>query len=215
MATVEEKRAIATLARGIKDPVVVELGAHRGEDALWIGPLFEEPLYVMVEPDNENVKFISRRDWELYQTRETRLIHAAIADFTGNTSFYGSTDISGVRGSGSINPPTGHLKHFPQISFPSSLQQMVPVYTLDDLYKQQKLLRVDLLWVDIQGAEGRMILGGSLALSRTRYLFIEAEEIEFYEGQILRPELLRMLRGWEVLKEFECNLLLHNTAFSE
>ena len=67
---------------------------------------------------------------------------------------------------------------------------------------------IDMLWVDIQGAERDMIAGGQNALSRTRYLFIEAETTELYEGMALRDELLTLLPGFKVIEEFEYNLLL-------
>ncbi len=74
----------------------------------------------------------------------------------------------------------------------------------------EQIESVDLLWVDIQGAERDMIAGGQRTLKNTRYLFIEAEEQQFYEGQAVRPELLAMLPGWEVIGEFDYNLLLRN-----
>jgi FkbM family methyltransferase len=47
--------------------------------------------------------------------------------------------------------------------------------TLDSVARETQLDRIDLLWVDIQGAERDMIAGGRHALSRTRYMMIEAE----------------------------------------
>ncbi len=71
-------------------------------------------------------------------------------------------------------------------------------------------LRIDILWCDVQGAEKSLVLGGSASLSRTRYLFIEAEEVELYEGQALRKELLAMLPNFRIHSTLDYNLLLEN-----
>ena len=75
--------------------------------------------------------------------------------------------------------------------------------------------KIDLLWCDIQGAENLMIAGGQKALQHTRYLVMEAGTVELYEGESLRPELISMLPGWKVLREFEDNVVMQNLNFSE
>ena len=208
MATLEEKAAIGRIVRNCARPaVVVELGAHRGEDFRWIAYSFDERLqYVMVEPDAANFESI------LHQYADfpsVRLLRGAIADHDGEIVFHRSLSaMGGVRGSGSTRKPTGHLKHFPDIKFDEDV--IVPCWKLDTLYVNEGLSRVDLLWVDVQGAEGDVIRGGVAALARTKYLFIEAEAVEFYEGQALKPDLIDMLPGWVVIKDFGYNLLLRN-----
>jgi hypothetical protein len=105
------------------------------------------------------------------------------------------------------------LKHFPEVIFEESAQ--VPALSLDSLFTLSRIDHADLLWVDIQGAERDMIAGGQQALAKTRYMMIEAEpEVELYEGQALKPELIALLPGWEVLKDFWYNLLCRNTRFA-
>jgi hypothetical protein len=109
-------------------------------------------------------------------------------------------------GSGSIRKPVKHLELFPEIIFPNI--HITPCMSLDHLFLSVGVPYIDLLWVDIQGAERDMIAGGGLALSKTRYLFIEAEQTELYEGQALREELLSLLPGFKVIQELDYNLLL-------
>ena len=53
-----------------------------------------------------------------------------------------------------------------------------------------------------------MIAGGAETLKRTRFIMIEAEEVEMYEGQALKPELLVLLPDFEVVEDFGYNVLL-------
>jgi hypothetical protein len=60
-----------------------------------------------------------------------------------------------------------------------------------------------------------MIAGGRETLKRTRFMMIEAEpEVELYEGQALKPELIAMLPEWEIVKDFGYNLLMANREFN-
>ena len=205
MSSFDEKEAVREIMRGIDHPVIVELGAHLGEEAEWLGH-FNHSRYVMVEADPLNYAEIANK-----ALRNSTSIQGLIAARTGVATFYASHNHAAKnRASGSIRKPTGHLKHFPEVTFhpvPRSL-----CFTLDYLAYQEGLFGIDFLWCDIQGAERDMIQGGGDTLAKTRYMMIEAEpEVELYEGQALKPELIAMLPGWEVLRDFGYNLLMRNT----
>ncbi len=192
----------------VKSPCIVELGARTGEDEPWLREACsEDPHYVMVEPDLFNAQHILDDPRGLDQNR--KLILGVVADYDGDATFFPSISPDGARTSGSIRQPTAHLRHFPDIKFPFK-PNIVPCWTLDSIFRKDWLTKVDLLWVDIQGAEGDMILGGRCALARTRYLFMEVEGVELYRGQALRDDLLAMLPGWKLLQDFGCNVLLEN-----
>lgn len=206
MATPEEQAAIRHILGPMRNPTIVELGAHCGEDEGWISLACpEQPHYVMVEADVRNAQVIIDRVLAPHR----RLIVGAIAATNGLIEFHVSDNAIGQgRGSGSIRKPTGHLEHIKWCTFP--FKTLVPCYTLDEIFRREWLTKIDLLWVDIQGAERDMITGGQIALSRSRFLFMEAEEIEMYEGQALKPELMAMLPGWTLMQDFGCNILLRN-----
>lgn len=213
MANVDEREAIKRIFWGekwTKNPpqCVVELGAHRGEDESWIRAAARNPnlRYIMVEPDPENVARIKATGFNNWN-RQVYL--AAINGWNGPILFHRSLSPDGVRGSGSVLQPTGHLRHFPQIKFDDEV--MVPGYTFDSFFRTYINSVIDLLWVDIQGAEAQMIQGGNLALSKTRYLFMEAEPVEMYAGQAPKKELLQMLPSeWTLVQDFGYNVLLRN-----
>jgi FkbM family methyltransferase len=213
MATNAEMEAIRRICWNLHNPCVVELGARTSEDEHWIRASFESDVhYVMVEPDLRNCQLIL--DKGVHRTR--RLLIGAVSQCEGSVTFYGSeTDGGATRGSGSIHAPTGHIEVFPDITFPEYLRTVVPSFSLDGIFDKEWLSKIDLLWVDIQGAERDMILGGSKALSHTRYLFMETEDRELYAGMALKSELLQMLNGWELIEDFGFNCFLKNERFTE
>lgn len=238
MPSPEEQQVVSQLLHSLEcSPCIVELGAHTGEDEEWIRAACKDPRqvhYVMVEPDPRNCQAILDRRVEMelnvpgwarwhvgsFSTYaysaflgSRRLIIGAISDQDGIREFNFSQDTAGRRTSGSLRKPTGHLKYFPEIHFP--FVGMVPTLTLDTLFEKEWLTKIDLLWVDIQGAEDMMIRGGQEALKHTRHLFMEVEKEELYAGEQLRDGLVSMLPDWTVAREFPYNILMENTQFSE
>lgn len=211
----DEQNAVRPLLHEIERPVIVELGAHIGEDEFWICSACRDDRirYIMVEPDPRNIQRIRGRG-PLYCSPDSQrsLWEGAISDRIETREFNFAFNLNDqTRASGSIRRPTGHLHHIPQVIFDGS--GMVQCWPLDYIFEQEQLPKIDLLWVDIQGAENLMIRGGQQALKHTRYLFMEVEQLEMYEGESLKTELLSMLPGWRVLREFEFNVLMENQLF--
>lgn len=205
--TFDERNAISRAFTGVHDPVAVNIGAYHGEDDQDFRALARgELLHIMVEPDPENCAVIQQGGLNA----KRRLFVGAIAVRNEKRNFWRSHDDRhpGVRGSGSLLEPTEHLTHFPHISFCEQLP--VECITLDELFVREELARIDLLWCDAQGAESEIISSGQQALAQTRYAFLEADEIAFYRGQSTKTDLLALLPGWELLRDFGYNIFLRN-----
>jgi FkbM family methyltransferase len=216
--TTAEKTALEFCLRGQFNPTIVDLGAYQGEDFEFLESLGNPPVrHIWVEPIDENVQVILRncRRLDLGVAPEHRTIRqgclAAISADGKEREIWISQQGPQVVGSSSILEPTGHREHFPDITF--ACQRWVFTKTLDALFDEHDLSRIDLLYVDIQGAEAEMIRGGANALAKTRFLFMEAEKVEFYRGQVLRPDLLAMLPGWKLIGDFDYNVLLRNENY--
>jgi hypothetical protein len=62
----------------------------------------------------------------------------------------------------------------------------------------------------MQGAEGDLATGGRETLTRTRYLWCEYSDEEFYEGEPTLGELLDLLPDFEVVRRLPTDVLLRN-----
>jgi len=214
MPSPQEQAAITRLLRQIPSPTILELGACGGEETPWLRAACRDPQHlhhVLVEPDPRNVQKILDAE---PTSRTRRLIVGAVSDTNEMQTFFFATNLKDrSNASGSLRKPTGHLEHIPEVQF--THVGAVQCYTLDTIFEREWLTRIDLLYTDLQGSERDMIAGGQVALSHTRYLFMEVERVELYEGEALRDELLAMLPGWRLLEEFDFNVLLENPNFSE
>jgi 2-O-methyltransferase len=224
MSAPDERLLVENLLRSLHHPYVVELGACDGDDTVWLldtvrevwrgqTPDHEIPRYVLVEPDPRNLRILRGRGFD-GASPGVNLIRGAVSKQSGTARFHMCDNATGqALGSGSLREPTLHKTAIPWCTFPSETE--VTTYTLDELFLNHQLPRIDLLWCDIQGAERDMIEGGGLSLQRTRYLFVEVENQALYDGQATKPELLAMLPGWKVLREVEYNALLANELWHE
>jgi FkbM family methyltransferase len=76
----------------------------------------------------------------------------------------------------------------------------VEVRTLDEICAEHAIDRIDVLKIDVQGYELKVIRGGERALGRTANLIIEVEFVPVYAGQAPAAGILRELedRGFEL-----------------
>lgn len=116
--------------------------------------------------------------------------------------------------SGSLRPPRGHLEAYPWITFPTAFT--VAVRPLDAWWAAQGRPPIDLLWMDVQGAEGDVIAGAREALAATRYVYAEFDPDPahpLYEGSLgLAATLEALGPGWEGVAVYAgSNLLARNT----
>ncbi|MHC4371539.1 MAG: FkbM family methyltransferase, partial [Planctomycetota bacterium] len=65
---------------------------------------------------------------------------------------------------------------------------------LDETDPDRKVEVIDFIWADLQGGQVFFIAGARMALSVTRYLYIECHEQPLYADEPTQDELITMLR---------------------
>jgi FkbM family methyltransferase len=70
----------------------------------------------------------------------------------------------------------------------------VDVNRLDDLVKAGTVAQPDLIKIDVQGYEDRVIRGADSTLQRTRYCVIELSFVSMYQGSLLFGEMYEHMR---------------------
>lgn len=195
--------------------MVLEVGANNGTDTNRLLAAFPSATLHCFEPEPTAIAAWRSR----VSSTRAHLHELAIADAVGTTTFHRSAgwpphaENPGNHEwneSGSIRRPTGHLERWPWVEFPTTME--VPTSDLDSWATAHAVDHVDLIWADVQGAEGDLVRGGAHTLARTRYLYIETTDVEYYAGQTTTSELLRLLPTWRVVQRFPDDILLHNTA---
>lgn len=189
-------------------PVILEIGACKGEDSLHFLNIFDNIRLFCFEPDPKNCN--DHR--ELISDHRCRLIETAITDKDGDVTFHCSGGkYPERRHSGSLRNPKDHLKMHPWCIFDEKL--IVSGITLDTWCRQNEINHIDLIWADVNGAETSMIAGAQQSLQYTKYLYTEfgPNGYEIYEGGVTKNQIKILLPDFEEVLVHTNNVLLKNT----
>ena len=111
--------------------------------------------------------------------------------------------------SSSILEPGNHLEKFPYVSFPEKIK--ITGYRLDSLFafllseKRIKFDRIDMLYIDVQGAELYVLKGAGELLENIKYIWTEVGPGEAYKGGASYQELIQYLDAYNFqLVYLEC-----------
>ncbi len=164
------------------DPIILDAGAHLGEDTISMNFLWPAATIHAFEPVPALFAQLIANTAPLTNTHCYPL---ALGAETGTARFY----VSGGGGDASsslLAPKETHTIN-PHVTFP--LEITVPTITLDDWGKQHKCTRLDFLWLDMQGAELAMMQSAPGLLSTVRVIHLEVSTVELYENNPLYSEV--------------------------
>ena len=138
--------------RLVKGARVFDLGAHQGVIALMLaGVVGSEGLVIAVEADAANVA-IAERNRSLNHADNVVIVHAAVAEVTGSILF---------------DTVEAHLS-------PDAVTlntKVVPAWTIDGLAARFGV--PDVVYMDIEGFEGRALKGAALTIAKRPDWYIE------------------------------------------
>ena len=171
--------------------VLIDVGAHDGLYAKRAALYFPLRRVVLIEPLPSKAVGLHMLDLP-----GLKVVEAAISDKKGRARFAVN---STAQASSLLEMGPGMTDAY-QLDMSTKQEIEVAVGRLDDICKEEKIDRIDLLKVDVQGAEKLLLAGAREILRRTRYLQIEVLFIEHYCGCALFPELDAICRdaGFEL-----------------
>jgi phage terminase large subunit-like protein len=115
--------------------------------------------------------------------------------------------------SSSLLPPKEHLVRYPWVTF--ERECLVRTMRLDTWAERFCSRTIDFIWMDVQGAEHLVFMGGQQTLRhRTRWLYFEYYNREMYEGQKSLVGNLELLPGYRLTATYANNALAVNGATS-
>lgn len=159
---------------GCAPQTIFDVGTWDGRDAIAFKHNFPSARVVAFEacPDN-HAEIVKHR---LLMAEGVEYYHAAVREDTVLTAFFSNEDDhqQGKRGmSGSILAPTDLLKkHAPHLTFKQS--RLVQGISLLDFCQGADIDRIDVLHMDVQGAEWNVLKG--LGDLRPGMIFLETDE---------------------------------------
>jgi FkbM family methyltransferase len=202
-------------------PVIFDIGAHHGESVEYLKELFPKSKIQSFEPDPESFNILSSKaiDGVSYHNQ-------ALSDSEGTATFFrnkishtnslfkvnlNSTDSIGITNA-IVNDDEQYLSGF-------NSEFQVITTTLDTFIMAHSIEIIDLLKIDVQGAECSVLSGGEKLLKKTKVIVLEISFFDYYEHQtsFLDVELLLSPLGFKLysISEISNNPMNGRTDWAE
>lgn len=177
------------------NPIIVESGAHIGRDTLRMSKLWPtaqlyafEPVLYLYEQLTERIK----------NSPNVTCYNLALSDHTGTETFYVSSGASSAVSS--FYEPHEYIKERPNVFFNKT---EVPTITLDAWAQNQGITQVDFMWLDMQGAELKVLKASPNILKTAKAMVIEASLTERFKDTPLYDELSSWIAsvGFKIIQQ--------------
>jgi len=186
--------------------VILDIGSRWGEDSQKLKRLFPNAEIYAFECTPFSIDLWKRDE----KNQGIHLIEKAVTNYTGGIAF-NTNDFEksrtvhpyGNQGANSIFKanPDCHLESFVQH------QITVPCITIQDWAKENNIKEIDVVWIDIQGAELFAFQGMGDLIKTVKAIHTEVEFLPLYIGQPLFPDVDKFLksRGFKFIEfEYTC-----------
>ncbi len=183
-------------------PVILEAGACDGEDSLRMSQLWPQGTIYSFEPVPS--LFLKTRA-KTFARNNVHCYKLALSEQTGKATFFvSSSPEEETSGSGSLLEPKDHLTIYPDVRFEKTIE--VQTINLDEWAAQNNVDYIDLMWLDMQGAELSVLKAAPRILRTVKLIFIEIAFKETYKNVPLYPEVRSWLesQGFTVIFEETC-----------
>ncbi len=176
-------------------PKIIDCGAHIGTDAIEFLIKADCRIYAFEPITNIYDKLLANTK----QYSNINCFNLALNSYDGVAEMYVSSGYSD--GSSSLLEPKMHLKFHPDVFFHET--ELVNCNKLDTWAIANSVSEIDLLWLDMQGAEKQMLSESELILDTVKVIHTEISFFEIYANMSNYKNLKKFLKkkGFKVVIE--------------
>ena len=173
--------------------VILDVGSRDGYQSVEFRTWFPDAKIVAFEANPNQIGLCDN----VIKGHDIILVPKAAGNYNGNTKFYVASNNVGASSLLKVN------NHPRSRSWPQH-QVEVCVVRIDEWCKENKIDTIDLLWVDVQGAEKMVFNGCGDLLDNVKCICTEVEISHMYDGSILKGDLDKLLaeKGFVELQTF-------------
>ena len=154
--------------------IIIDCGAHIGTDTIEFAKNEKNTIYAF-EPVEEIFAQLVNNTKDF---KNVNCFKLALNSNDGEQDMYISSGESD--GSSSLLKPKEHLEDHPDVLFNDV--RKVKCKNLDSWAKENNVAKVDMLWLDMQGAEQKMLMASKTILDTVKIIHTEVNLHETYEG---------------------------------
>jgi FkbM family methyltransferase len=171
-----------------------EIGSRDGLDSQKLSETFPMARIVAFEPNLETFELVKQVAMNSFG--KISAFNLALSDVDGRITFYKIDTHSTITSWPDGNPGASSIFVANNISDIEKYVQ-IPVEVMANraktLIQEQRVVLPNLVWIDAQGAEGKILKGFEETLSSVDFIYVELSLVELYLGQPLASEIVELL----------------------
>ena len=175
---------------------IFDVGACEGEDSIRYANMYPSGKIYCFEPLPNNFEKV-KQNIVKYQKNNIQPYCLAMSDANGTGEFHVSSGRPEAakdsdnwdygNKSSSLLPPDKVKDHFEWLKFNEVIT--VETATLADFCKKEKINSIDLIHMDVQGAELKVLSGAKDFLHNIKAIWLEVEAVRLYERQPIKSDI--------------------------
>jgi len=182
-----------------KKPIIFDVGAHKGESVEFFKNIYPESQIYSFEPNKDNFRIL--KDKSYIYDKSCYPINKAVAEKSGHMNYY-NQDVSHIGSLLKVNVKSKDSVGYAEKA--KNQKEKVAVVSIDDFLIEHKIEKIDLLKIDVQGYEEKVLKGSKKSLCKINCLIVEISFYDFYEHNSSLYEIEKMLKMthkiWDVSK---------------
>lgn len=181
-----------------QNPLIIEAGAFDGSDTQSFLDYWPLANIHSFEPEPELFDNLVKR---FENDSRIKLHNLALSPDPDIKTITLKTFQGTPHASSSILSPSLHLSIHPDLNF----EREIPcdAITLDQWHRAEGVTKLDLMWLDLQGAELEILKQATETLSVTHAIHIEVNRVALYEGSATRDDVHQFLTNLGFKLEIE------------
>ena len=174
---------------------ILDIGGCEGEESIRYSRIFPVSSIYIFEPILENQKLVVENIIK-YKAKNVKLVPLAVSNENGISQFYVSSGHPenqsnnldwdfGNKSSSLLPPERKNINSW--LNFNNKID--IRTITLNTFLLQNKILEVDFIHMDVQGAELKVLKGAKDFIKKIKAIWLEVAIIELYKNQPLMVDI--------------------------
>lgn len=185
-----EKTVLTHLLGCTPNPVIVDVGAYVGEKSMYYKKIFPEAQVFCFEPFVESFNKLTTN---VSAKKNVRLENIALSNYRGKAQFSVKTGFD--QGNSLFESSNEEFGTIAADIMKESAKVEVDVNTLDNYADEHDITKIDLLKLDIQGAELLALEGAEQLLKDKKidFIYLEGQFLKMYKDQVYFHDICKYL----------------------
>lgn len=172
----------------VKKPITYfDIGASKGGFLDELSPYYKMNKIVLVEPIPDAATYLKKK----YPSNICSVYQNVISD---QEKIKVDFIINEFSETSSLFEIRSEMEELSKINTKPVTKQKILSRTLDGIFFESKISKIDLLKIDVQGAENLVIMGGQESLKKTNFIWIELSFKPIYKGSPIFMDVYALLQ---------------------